>query len=762
MSEPEDDARGESVAVVGMSARFPGAADLDAYWRNLRDGVESIAPFSAEELAAAGVPQELLEKPRYVRAGAVLRDVELFDGGLFGFTPREAELMDPQHRLFLEQSWEALENAGYDPGRYPGTVGIFGGMGMSKYLLLHLLSHPEVVEEAGSLQLRLLNDKDFLVSTVAFKLGLTGPSVTVQTACSTSLVAICFACQSLLNYQCDMALAGGVTIALPQTAGYLAQDNFLSPDGHCRAFDAEAQGTVEGSGVGLVVLKRLSDALADGDTVHAVITGYATNNDGSHKVGYTAPNPDAQAEVVAMAQAMAGVAPETISYVEAHGTGTPLGDTLEVSALTRVFAAGTERKGFCALGSVKTNIGHLDAAAGVAGLIKTVLALEHGLLPPSLHFRVPNPRIDFAGSPFFVNAGLRPWWPDGGLPRRAGVSSFSMGGANAHVVLEEAPAVEPPPAARPWDLLVLSARSETALAALAARLADHLERHPDLELADVAHTLQQGRRALPWRRVVAARDTAGAVAALRDPRRGLTAVAPEPRERPVVFLCSGQGSQYLGMGRDLYREEPFFRRQIDRCAALLEPRLGLALRRAVDPEGETPSTLGAAALLARTDLAQPALFAVEVAVARLWIEWGVAPAALLGHSVGEYVAACLAGVMTLEEGIALVAERGRLLQELSGGAMLAVALPEPEIAPWLRGGVSLAAVNEPARCVVSGPEVDVEDLARRLAKQGVDCRRLATSYAFHSAMMDPELDRFAAAIARVRLAPPRIPFVSNL
>ncbi len=757
MSEPVRDERSESVAVVGMAGRFPGAGDLDAYWRNLRDGVESITAFSPEELAAAGVAPELLADPRYVRAGAVLQEVDLFDAGLFGFAPREAELTDPQHRIFLEQAWEALENAGYDPARYPGSIGIFGGMGMSKYLLYHLLSRPEVAAAAGPLQLRLLNDKDFLVSTVAFKLGLTGPSVTVQTACSTSLVAVCFACQSLLNYQCDMALAGGITVALPQKTGYLAQDNFLSPDGHCRTFDAAAQGTVEGSGAGLVVLKRLSDALADGDTIHAVITGYATNNDGSLKVGYTAPNPEAQAEVVAMAQAMAGIAPETVSYVEAHGTGTPLGDPIEVSALTRAFA-GAERHGFCALGSVKTNIGHLDAAAGIAGLIKTVLALDHEELPPSLHFRTPNPQIDFAGSPFFVNAVLRPWRRDAAAPRRAGVSSFSMGGVNAHVVVEEAPVPPPPPPARPWDLLVLSARSEAALDTLTERLAGHLERRADLELADVAHTLQQGRRALAWRRVVAARDHADAVAALRDPQRRLTAVAPEPAERPVVFLLSGQGSQYPGMGRDLYREEPVFRREIDRCAAFLGPGLGTSLRQAVDPPEETVA-LGER--LARTDLAQPVLFAVEYALARLWMEQGIAPAALMGHSLGEYVAACLAGVMTLEEGLALVVERGRLMQELPGGAMLAVALPEAEIGGWLDGGLSVAAVNEPSRCVVSGPEAAVDDLARRLAERGVESRRLAASHAFHSAMMDPVLDRFRAAVARVSLRPPRLPFVSN-
>ncbi|HEX6903705.1 MAG TPA: amino acid adenylation domain-containing protein [Thermoanaerobaculia bacterium] len=752
----------DAIAVVGMAGRFPGAGDLDELWRNLREGRESVRFFSDEELVAAGVDPRLLDKPYYVKARGMLDGVDLFDAPFFDIAPREAEMIDPQHRLFLECAWHALEDAGYDPGRFPGAVGVFAGVSANYYALRNVLSNPEALRSGGAAQAMLGGDKDFLATRVSYKLNLRGPSFTVQTACSTSLVATHLACRALLGGECEMALAGGVSATVPQVAGYYYQEGGInSPDGHCRAFDAKAQGTLLGSGVGVVVLKRLSDALAAGDHIHAVIRGTAINNDGSVKVGYTAPSIEGQAAAIAAAQAVAGISADEIGYIEAHGTGTPLGDPIEIAALTRVFRAGTDRKGYCAIGSVKTNIGHLDAAAGVTGLIKTVLTLEREEIPPSLHFQEPNPRIDFAASPFFVNAALREW-KRGEAPRRAGVSSFGIGGTNAHAVLEEAPAPVPSGSARPWQLLTLSARSEDALEKVTDNLARHLREHPGISLADAAYTLQVGRKALSHRRVVVARDASGAAGALetRDPERVLTRAAAGGR-RPVAFLFPGQGSQHANMGRDLYETEPAFRSALDACAAILAPHLGgLDLRSVLYPE---PGAEEAADReLQETRLAQPVLFAVEYALARLWMEWGVRPEAMVGHSLGEYVAACLAGVFSLEDALALVAARGRMMQDLPRGAMLAVPLPEEETLSLLAGGLSLAAVNAPSLCVVSGPEEEIEALRARLAEHGLEGRRLHTSHAFHSAAMDPVLEPLAAMLRTVRLSPPRIPYLSNL
>ena len=502
---PSNDLHPNAIAIVGMAGRFPGAPSLERFWENLRDGVESITFFSDEELAASGAPEAVWQDPAYVRAKPYLEGVELFDAPFFGLTPREAALMDPQHRLFLECSWEALEAAGYDPERFPGRIGVYGGANLSSYLLYNLLSNPDLMMSVGGIQGRISVDKDFLTTQVSYRLNLRGPSFAVQTACSTSLVAVHVACQGLLDGECDMALAGGVGVNLPQKIGYFYQEGSIySPDGHCRAFDAEARGTVLGDGVGIVVLKRLADALRDGDRIRAVIRGSATNNDGSGKVGYTAPSLDSQAEVIAEALGVAGVDPETIGCVEAHGTGTRLGDPIEVAALTRAFRSrGAARRGFCALGSVKTNVGHLDAAAGVAGLIKAVLSLEHGQIPQSLGFEAPNPEIDFAASPFFVNTKLREW-PSGDVPRRAGVSSFGVGGTNAHVILEEAPAAPPPAAARPWQLLLLSARSPEALAAATRDLLAWLQEADPAALPDAAYTLRVGRAVFRHRRALSA------------------------------------------------------------------------------------------------------------------------------------------------------------------------------------------------------------------------------------------------------------------
>jgi acyl transferase domain-containing protein/acyl carrier protein len=686
--------------------------------------------------------------------------VELFDAAFFGFNPKDAETLDPQQRIFLESSWEALEDAGYNPETYGGLIGVYAGSSASSYLS-NLYSHPELVSSLGDFQLNLGNDKDNLTTNVSYKLNLKGPSMAVQAACSTSLIAVCVACQNLLSYQCDMALAGGVRVVVPQALGYFYQEGgIMSPDGHCRAFDAQARGTVGGNGVGIVVLKRLEDALADGDHVYAVIKGAGVNNDGAVKVGYTAPSIEGQAQVISMAQAVAGVEAETITYVEAHGTGTDLGDPIEVAALTQAFRSSTARKNFCALGSVKTNIGHLDTASGIAGLIKTVLALKHQQLPPSLNFEQPNPKIDFADSPFYVNSRLAEWKTNG-EPRRAGVSSFGIGGTNAHVVLEEAPSTAAVEASAGEQLLILSARSRNALEAATANLTAHLRQHPELNLADVAYTLQVGRRAFSHRRAVVCRSTDDALSALEktDARRVNTSERTTA-SRPIAFMFPGQGAQHVRMARDVYLAEPFFRQQLDRCCELLRPQLGLDLRDVMFADDKRGSE--AAAELQQTRLAQPALFVVEYALARLWMEWGLSPKAMIGHSIGEYVAATLAGVMSLEDALSLVAARGRLMQRMPAGAMLAVPLAAREVERLLGPDIALAAVNNPSLCVVSGPSEAVAQLEIKLSAEGLACRRLQTSHAFHSQMMEPMLEEFAAEVKRVALHPPRVSYVSNL
>jgi amino acid adenylation domain-containing protein/non-ribosomal peptide synthase protein (TIGR01720 family) len=757
-----DDSRElDGIAIIGLSGCFPGAKNVEQFWHNLRDGVESVQFFSDEELRAAGVEPDLLNHPGYIKAKATLDDVAMFDPAFFGFTPREAEIMDPQHRFFLERSWEALENAGYNPETYEGLIGVYAGMGLSSYYWYSLHSHPELIESVGSFQTILANDKDFLATQVSYKLNLRGPSIVVQTACSTSLVAVCLACQALLSYQCDMALAGGVTISLPGKSGYIYEEGGInSPDGHCRAFDARAQGTVSGNGAGVVVLKRLADAAADGDTILAVIKGAALNNDGALKVGYTAPSVDCQSEVIALAQAAAAVAPETITYIEAHGTGTPLGDPIEVAALTRAFRAGTTKRGFCALGSVKTNVGHLDTAAGVAGLIKTVLALRHRLIPPSLHFQEPNPQIDFAASPFYVNTRLAEWKSDG-TPRRAGVSSFGIGGTNAHVVLEEAPTAISSPS-RPCHLLPISAKTPAALDAAAANLADWLKRHDPINLADAAYTLAMGRKPFAHRRMVVCRNREEAIRRLDDADQHAAASSShELKDRPVVFMFSGQGSQHVNMAKEVYQTEPAFRQQVDLCCELLQPHLRFDLRNVIYPTLE--QTDEAAQKLKQTFITQPALFTVEYALAKLWMKWGVNPAALIGHSIGEYVAACLAGVFSLKDALALVAARGRLMQSLPGGSMLAVPLAEKETLALIQSsGLSLAAVNGPSLTVVSGPESAIETFAALLAERQIAGQKLHTSHAFHSAMMEPIIAPFTELTRRVTLNPPQMKLVSNV
>ncbi|CAM3106796.1 acyltransferase domain-containing protein [Corallococcus sp. ZKHCc1 1396] len=752
----------EGIAVIGMGGRLPGAKTLAAFWKNLTGGVDSITFFTDEELIAEGTDPALVRAPHYVKARGTLGDTDQFDAAFFGMNPREAALMDPQHRLFLECAWEAMEHSGYSPERQPGRVGVFGGMSMNTYLLSNLYSHLAHVASVESLQASIGNDKDSLTTEVAYRMDLTGPAVTVQSSSSTSLTCIHYACQSLLSFECDMALAGGVSIHFPEKAGSLYHEGgTTAPDGRCHTFDAEAQGFVAGHGAAVVTLKRLSDALKDGDTVYAVVRGSAVNNDGSRKVSYMAPAVAGQAEVIALAQAVANVEPDTLGYVEAHGTATKVGDPIEVAALTQAFRQGTDKKNFCALGSVKSNIGHLDSAAGAVGFIKAVLSLHHKKLVPSLHFKTPNPACDFPNSPFYVNTELRDF-PKGATPRRAGVTSLGMGGTNAHVILEEAP--EPPATdtpRRPAQLVLLSARTEASLEVATDRLAAHLREHPGTELADVAHTLQLGRKRFGKRRAVVARTLAELITALeeRTPGRVFSGAA-ENAGRPVMFMFSGQGSQYVDMGRDLYEQEPAFRAQVDTCAEKLKPHLGLDLRTVLYPP-EASREL-ASERLKQTGLAQPALFVIEYALAKLWASWGVTPHAMVGHSIGEFVAACLAGVFTLDDALALVAARGRLMQSLPAGSMLAVPLLVAQVTPLLPEGLSVAAVNSPTTCVVAGPTAQVDAFEQQLQSQGLHGSRLHTSHAFHSAMMDPILDAFREAVRKVARQAPKKPYLSNV
>jgi acyl transferase domain-containing protein/ubiquinone/menaquinone biosynthesis C-methylase UbiE len=749
----------DPVAIIGMSGRFPGANNVDQLWTNLANGVESIAVLTQDEMLAAGIPETVSKLPGYVNASPALDGIDRFDAGFFGFSARDAALTDPQHRLFLETAWQALEDAGYDPGRYSGAVGVFGGCELSSYLG-HLYQNLESLKYIDGMQLMVTNDKDHLCTQVSYRLNLRGPSVVVQTTCSTSLVAVALACESLQHHRCDMALAGGVTVKVPQRGGYYyTAGSILSPDGHCRPFDAQAQGTIVGSGVGLVVLKRLSDAVEAGDSIRAVILGIGVNNDGNDKVGYTAPSTRGQAAAIREALRGAGVAAESIEYVEAHGTGTILGDPIEVSALTEVFRESTSRRGFCAIGSAKSNFGHLSCAAGVTGLIKTVLALQHEAIPPTVHYTAPNPAIDFVSSPFYVTTRLRRW-DRNGAPRRAGVSSFGVGGTNAHLIVEEAPKPAERSKRRSHQVFTISARSEPALREASKRLAEHLRAHPEIDLADAAFTLHLGRRFFKHRRAIisGSEERESLTAALESPD-GLPVVTASAG-RPVVFLFPGQGSQYPQMAAQLYRSEPEFRRAINHCARFLEPALDADLKQLLFPSRRHGN--GAAEALKDTKWAQPALFTVGYALARLWTAWGVKASAMVGHSVGEYVAATLAGVMALEDALTVIAARGRLISNLPRGSMLAVMSPVETVERFLDGEISIAAVNAPGLAVLSGPDAAMERLEKALEQEKVPARRLHTSHAFHSSMMDPILEQFEEIVSRINLSAPAVRFVSTV
>ncbi len=758
MSKHQIDIHEDAIAIVGMACRLPGASSPNQYWANLEAVRESIRFFSADELKEAGVSEATMSNPDFVNANGALEGVDMFDARFFGMSPRDAAIMDPQHRIFLECAWEALESAGYDPNQYDGAIGVYAGSGMTSYMMYHLVSNPELLKTVGEFLLRHTgNDKDFLTTRVSYDLNLKGPSVNVQTACSTSLVAIHLASQALLSGECDMALAGGVTVMHDQDKGYTYKEGeILSPDGHCRTFDAASAGTVFGSGAGVVTLKRIGQAIEDGDHIHSVIIGSAVNNDGSLKVSYLAPSVDGQVEVITEALDVADAHPETITLLEAHGTGTPIGDPIEVTALTQAYRAKTSAKGFCTLSSVKTNIGHLDTAAGVASVMKASLALENKKLPGTVHFSSPNPKLGLADTPFVVRPETIDWTTEG-IPRRAGVSSLGVGGTNAHLILQEAPDLGPSVhSARKEKLFVLSAKTSAALADVRDNLKTHLLENPHVSIDDVAYTLQVGRQPMEYRVSFTAATVDEAVEKLEslpipDTVTGAT--------RDVVYMFSGQGSQYVNMAFDLYRNEAMFRQAVDQCAEQFLPELDLDLRQLLYPEPDLESE--AAGKLGETAITQPALFTIHYATAKLLMSWGVMPTAMIGHSIGEYAAACLAGVFTLQDAVRVVAARGRLMQAMQPGKMLTAAITEDEAARFVTDELSIAALNAPGMLVLSGPEEQLKVVQSALEAEDIPSRILHTSHAFHSPSMEPAVSQFLTTLQSISLGEPKIPFVSN-
>ncbi|NNL78724.1 MAG: acyltransferase domain-containing protein, partial [Desulfobacterales bacterium] len=755
-----NDLRQDGIAVIGMAGRFPGAATIDQLWDNLCNNVESISSFSCEELGP-GLDKDLINDPNYVPARGIIEDADKFDAAFFGIGPQEAKVMDPQQRVFLELAWTALENAGYDSESFDGMIGVYAGVGDNHYYPLNVLSHPDLVNMVGKVIVGYGNEKDYIATRVSYALNLTGPSVSANTGCSTSLLAVDNAFRALIDFECDMALAGGVDIFVPQKSGFLYQpDGIFSKNGHCCPFDNTATGTMFCDGAGIVVLKRLTDALSDGDRIYAVLRGTAKNNDGSNKVSFLAPSVEGQAQVIAMAQAYANVLPEDISFIEAHGTGTPLGDPIEMEALTKVFRSQTDKKQYCRIGSIKGNIGHPTIASGVAGLIKAALSLYHAKIPATLNFQKPNVKIDFENSPFKVVDKLTPW-PRSDRRRIAGVSSFGFGGTNVHTILEEPPLPQSSGLSGPRQLLLFSGKTEKALSRVVGNLKTFLEHNPDTDLADTAFTLQAGRRYFAHRRFAICSDVADAIDILEnpDPMRSQARICEE-RDPEIVFMFPGQGSQYVNMGKNLYDDEPFFKDAVDSCCEILQPHLACDLREFLYPAEKDVEK--ARQSLENTFFTQPALFTIEYALARLLQHWGIRPSAMIGHSVGEFVCACLADVFALEDALRLVALRGRLIQDLPPGSMLALRGNADEIEPHLPANIQLAAANSPSLCVVSGPNDAIARYQNALEQEGVSCKPLHTSHAFHSAMMDPVVDTFAEEVSTVKLGKPKIPFVSTV
>jgi len=760
---------GDDIAIIGMAGRFPGANNVEKLWENLCNNVESTTFFKDEDLDPS-IDPELLHNPNYIKAKGFVENSENFDAAFFGINPLEAKMMDPQHRIFLEVAYEALEDAGYSSDQYQGAIGVFAGAEFNYYLLHNIAGRKELIDNFGEFQIMVTEDKDFIPTRVSYKLNLKGPSVSINTACSTGLVTVISAVNSLRNNECDIALAGGVTIIAPIKSGYLHQEgNIFSSDGHVRPFDADATGTIFNDGVAIVVLKRLEDALKDGDRIDAVIKGVGINNDGSDKMSFTAPSINGQSEAIMIAHADAQINPETITYIETHGTATPVGDPIEVVALTQAFNHQTKKTGFCAIGSIKSNVGHLVAAAGTAGLIKTALSLKYQKIPATLHYEKPNPRIDFAKTPFYVNAKLTEWENQNDHPRRAGVSSFGIGGTNAHVVLEEPPEILPSSSSRSQQLLLISAKTASALDQSTKNLAQYLRDHPEISLADGAYTLQVGRNMLPHRRFIVCQNTEEAIANLTHLPPHKTATRNFTKKtRELVFMFPGQGSQYVNMGLNLYQTEPLFKEIIDYCSEQLKPYIGDDLRHFLYPAPE--DTEKATLSLKETRITQPAIFTLEYALAQLWMSWGIFPTTAIGHSVGEFVVACLAGVFSLEDALKLVGMRGKLMQNLPKGSMLSVRSQASEVEKWLKSDLipeqnqhcSVATINSPTLCVVSGPTDIILEFQKIVEKKEIVCKFLHTSHAFHSPMMNPAIEPFSKIVQTIPLSPPKFPFVSTV
>jgi acyl transferase domain-containing protein/acyl carrier protein len=751
---------GLEIAVIGIAGRFPQARDTHEFWKNLIDEKECISFFTDEEIIEDGISPELLKHPDYVKAHGLVDNIEMFDANFFNVSDSDAEILDPQHRIFLECCWEALEDSGLSPEKYKGPVGVYSGQTLSTYMMYYLSPLKHQLNEFDVL---MSNDKDTLALKVSYKLNLEGPSLAVGTECSTTLVAVHIACQGLLAGECKAALAGGVSIKLPQKSGYIySPDSIGSPDGYCRAFDADAQGTVGGNGCGVVVLKLLQDALEDGDHIYAVIKGSAINNDGAHKVAFTAPREEAQMKAIRAAHEIAEVPPQSITYVETHGTGTKIGDPIEMAAMVNAFKMGeVQEKQYCAIGSVKTNVGHLGPASGITGLIKTVLMLHHKKIPASLHFKTPHPNIPWKESPFYVNTHLKEWEKQDSIPRRAGVSSFGVGGTNIHMVLEEAPSPRELEYIPGHYLMLFSAKTETALKKMNSTMTEFLKKNKNCPLSDIAYTLQHGRNDLYYRQMFVCKthDEMIDILTTQDQEK-VSFGCQEENDTTVIWMFPGQGTQYSNMGKTLYNNEPVFTEVIDQCAGLLEQHIGLDIRDILYPGDENKAD--ASEQLNQTAITQCALFSIEYALASLWKSWGIQPAGMIGYGVGEYTAACIAGVFSLEDALALVARRASLVQQTPEGAMLLVSLPEDVIKTRIDGDLSIAAVNGPGACVVSGEKAKIESFKQKMISENVECRLLHTSHAFHSRMMEPVAGDFKSAFGNITLQAPEVPFISNV
>lgn len=770
----------DAIAIVGMACRFPGAENVGEFWDNLCHGRESVRTFTEREISCMGVSQELASHPRFVPVSGHLEGIEKFDAAFFGIPPREAEIMDPQHRLFLETAWTALEDAGYDPRRIPGPVGVFGGCSPNKYFLYHLFNRRTgalVDHNWEGMDLPVGTNPDALTSRVSYKLGFDGPSITVQTACSSSLVAVALACDSLRDFRCEAALAGGVSVILPSHTGYLAeQGGMMSASGMCRPFDAAADGSVFGSGVGVIVVKRLDDALRDGDHIYTLIRGWAVKNDGSRRAGYTAPGVEGQAAVVVEAQLAAGVHANQITYVETHGSATPVGDPIEISALTRAFSRSPSREHRCAIGSVKSNVGHLDAAAGIAGLIKTALALQHKTIPASLHFKRSNRDIDFDATPFFVNNHTCAW--ESATPRLAGVSSFGLGGTSAHMILEESTTnvmCRTSDTGQTFELLPVSAHTPTALETSISNIRQFISSHPG-SLSDAAYTLAVGRAELRWRAALVVATRSSAPLDIKELEATLVRSAKmSPSPPKIAFMFSGIGDQFCGIHAVLFRAKTVFRDELLRCDAAFRSSLGIDIkeilygantdssRSATEPDLRKLLRRGQTSVseIERTVIAHSVCFALEYALARQLISWGIEPAAMIGYSIGEYVAATIAGVFSVEDALAIVAARAHAVEELPKGAMMAVPLGEEELRPILHE-VHLAAINGSTMCIVSGTHEALGRLRATLATKDIVAPFIRASHPFHSERMGPAAGRLVELLKTVELSEPRIPYISNV